>query len=234
MKAVRIMTRRIVAFSVLSVCACIGVLLVLSLAQEETRKEKAVALPEVKKKGSLSVEEAIDRRRSVRDYAKAPLTMEQVSQLLWAAQGTTAGGTRATPSAGATYPLEIYLVAGDVTGLDAGLYRYLNSSHKLVKVNAGDMRKSLCEAALSQAPIEKAPAIIAIAAKYERTAGRYGNRAQRYVHIEVGHVGQNIYLQCESLSLTTVAIGAFDDAKVKKALGIAEEPLYIMPVGKKK
>lgn len=219
---------------VLSMSVCIGVLLVLSLAQEETGKEKTVALPEVKKKGSISVEEVIAKRRSVRDYAKGPLTMEQVSQLLWAAQGRTEGELRAAPSAGATYPLEIYLVAGEVTGLDAGLYKYLGSSHKLDKVKAGDLRKSLSEAALSQSPIEKAPATIVIAAKYERTANRYGARAQRYVHIEVGHVGQNIYLQCESLSLATVAIGAFDDSSVKKALAIPEEPLYIMPVGKKK
>jgi SagB-type dehydrogenase family enzyme len=228
------MRGKLIALSLLSVCACIGVLLVLTLAQEETRKEETVALPEVKKKGSLSVEEAIEKRRSVREYAKDPLTLEQVSQVFWAAQGTTAGGLRAAPSAGALYPLEIYLVAGEVTGLDAGLYRYLNSSHKLERVKAGDMRKSLCEAAYSQEPIQKAPATIVIAAKYERTASKYLDRAQRYVHIEVGHVGQNIYLQCQSLSLATVAIGAFDDSKVKKVLAIAEEPLYIMPIGKKK
>jgi SagB-type dehydrogenase family enzyme len=228
------MTGKLIAFSAFSVCACIGILLVLLLAQEETRKEETVALPEVKKKGSLSVEEAIEKRRSVREYAKEPLTLEQVSQLLWAAQGRTEGGLRAAPSAGATYPLEIYLVAGEVTGLDAGLYRYLNSSHKLEKVKAGDFRKSLCEAAYSQESIEKAPATVVIAAKYERTSGKYGARAQRYVQIEVGHMGQNIYLQCQSLSLATVAIGAFDDSKVKKVLAITEEPLYIMPIGKKK
>jgi len=228
------MRGKLIMLFVLSVFVCSGVLLVLSLAQEETKKEETVALPEVKKKGSISVEEAIDKRRSVRDYAKAPLTIEQVSQLMWAAQGKNAGGTRSAPSAGATYPLEIYLVAGEVTGLDAGLYRYLNSSHKLEKVKAGDLRKSLCEAAFSQDSIEKVPATIVIAAEYERTKQRYHERAQRYVHIEVGHVGQNIYLQCESLLLATVAIGAFDDTKVKKVLGIAEEPLYIMPIGKKK
>ncbi|MFH1421219.1 MAG: SagB/ThcOx family dehydrogenase [Planctomycetota bacterium] len=194
-----------------------------------------MTLLEPDKKGTLSVEEAINNRRSVREFEKAPITLKHVSQLLWAAQGKTSNnGFRAAPSAGATFPLEVYLVAGEVEGLDTGLYKYIVSSHKLEKVKNGDIRKSLFEAALLQDFILKAPASIVIAAVYERTAARYRDRAPRYVYIEVGHVGENIYLQCESLALGTVAVGAFDDAKVKKALGIKEEPLYIMPIGKKK
>jgi len=192
-------------------------------------------LPEPIFTGKVSVEQAILNRRSVRFYEDQALTIEQVSQLLWAAQGKTADwGGRTVPSAGATYPLEIYLVVGNVQGIDAGVYHYLGQTHELVKLSVGDKRKELANAAWGQKYIELAPVNIVIAIKYERTTGRYGNRGMRYADNEVGHCGQNIHLQAEALGLGTVVIGAFQDSLVMSALGIKEEPAYIMPVGKKK
>ncbi|MCX7704367.1 MAG: SagB/ThcOx family dehydrogenase [Planctomycetota bacterium] len=190
-------------------------------------------LPVVKKEGKMSVEEAIAKRRSRRSFKGDALTLEEVGQLLWATQGiSNERGLRTVPSAGATFPLEAYLVAGNVKDLKAGLYRYEPQKHELLLVKGGDLRKDVCAAALGQRMIEEAPATIVIAAVYERTAGRYKERATRYVHMEVGHAGQNIYLQCEALGLGTCAIGAFHDAKLKEVLGIKEEPLYLMPVGR--
>ncbi len=195
-----------------------------------------IALPKPKLRGKMSTEEALHRRRSVREYRKEALSLQEVSQLLWAAQGITKRpeGFRTAPSAGATYPLELYLIAGNLKGLQAGIYRYIPERHSLVRTVATDVRAKLCRASLGQPWVREAPVTLAIAAIYERTAHRYGKRAKRYVQIEVGHVGQNIYLQAESLGLATVAVGAFDDSEVKKILRLRgeEEPLYLMPVGR--
>jgi len=157
--------------------------------------------------------------------------LEQISQLLWAASGKNLY-RRTAPSAGATYPLEIYLVVGKVEGLDPGIYHYSSSRHSLVSIKEQDIRNRLSASALAQRMIENTPINIIIAADYGRTTGQYGQRGIRYVHMEVGHVGQNISLQANALSLGTVMIGAFDDKQVKEILGINEEPLYIIPVGK--
>jgi SagB-type dehydrogenase family enzyme len=192
-----------------------------------------VKLPEPKYSSKVSVEEALKNRRSVRSYKKDPLTLEEVSQLLWAAQGKTAEwGGRTAPSAGATYPLDTYLVAGNVTGLSAGVYKYDPDDHSIELIKNKDVRKDLADAALGQGSIAKAPISIVLAAVYSRTTGRYDERGIRYVDMEIGHVGENIYLQCETMGLGTVMVGAFDDEQVKKVLGIDAAPLYIMPVGK--
>jgi SagB-type dehydrogenase family enzyme len=204
-----------------------------SLKQEASMPGETMKLPEPKRSGSTSVEEALAERRSIREYSKDSLSLADVSQLLWAAQGETADwGGRTAPSAGALYPLEIYLVAGSVQGLDAGLYHYDPEKHAVTQTKKGDLRQRVTEASLYQDEITKAPATIIISAVYERTMAKYGDRGIRYVHMEVGSVAENIYLQVESLSLGTVFIGAFDDDEVKQALGIDEEPLAIMPVGK--
>jgi SagB-type dehydrogenase family enzyme len=180
------------------------------------------------------VEKALVGRRSVRDYRKDSLSIEQISQLLWAAQGTTARwGGRAAPSAGALYPLELYLIAGEVMGLKPGLYHYDPEEHSISKRKAGDLRKMITRASLDQDEISRAPASLIITAVYERTQKKYGERGTRYVYMETGFVGENVYLQAESLNLGTVFIGAFDDREVKEVMEIEEEPLGIMPVGKK-
>ncbi|MEO0109472.1 MAG: SagB/ThcOx family dehydrogenase [candidate division WOR-3 bacterium] len=199
------------------------------------KKEEKVKLPEVRYKSEISVEEALLNRRSVRSYKKEKLKLSEVSQILWSAQGITAKwGGRTCPSAGATYPLEIYLVAGEVEGLPPGVYQYLPEEHSLKLILNKDVRKELTGAAWGQDYILSAPIDIIIAADYKRTTSRYGERGIRYVHNEVGHCGQNIHLQCEALGLGTVVIGAFSDERVKKILNIKEEPQYIMPVGRKK
>lgn len=191
-------------------------------------------LPKPKYTSKISVEEAILKRRSVRSYKDIALTIEEISQLLWSVQGKTAEwGGRTVPSAGATYPLEIYIVVGKVNGIEAGVYHYNPDEHSISRKKRGDVRSKLATAALGQEYIVRAPVSIVIAAVYERTTRRYGERGIRYVYMEVGHAGQNLHLQCETMGLGSVMIGAFDDDMVKDVLGITEAPLYIMPVGKK-
>ena len=194
-----------------------------------------IALPEPQYDGDVSIEETLLRRRSIRDYTNETLTLPELSQLLWAAQGITdPRGFRTAPSAGATYPLEVYAVAGDVEGITDGIYRYRPHQHELVKVLDGDKREVLAQAALNQQFIAQAPLDIVITAIYERTTGRYGDRGIRYVHMEAGHAAQNIYLQAVALNLGTVVIGAFYDNPVKEILELADDetPLYIIPVGR--
>ena len=190
-------------------------------------------LPSPKLDSDFSLEKAISLRRSIRGYAEAPLMLSHLSQLIWAAQGITSPeGLRACPSAGATYPLEIYLAAASITDLQAGVYHYAGRTHELSLISAGDKRPALAQAALGQSMIEDAPLSIILAAVSARTSRRYGSRAPRYVAMEAGHAAQNVYLQATALGLGTVVIGAFADAEVSRILGLGEaEPLYIMPIG---
>ncbi len=201
-------------------------------------KRMMIKLPSPQKKGTLSLEETLERRRSIREYYPSPLTLIEVSQILWSAQGITekTTGKRTAPSAGATYPLEIFLVVGEVEGLDPGIYRYIPQSHSLLLQKKGDFRSLLSRASLGQPWVAEAPLSLVFMADYPRTTRRYGRRGIRYVLIEVGHASQNVYLQSESLGLGTVAVGAFDDSEVKKIVAPGEnlDPLYIMPVGRKK
>ncbi|HDD46011.1 MAG TPA: SagB/ThcOx family dehydrogenase [Candidatus Aenigmarchaeota archaeon] len=191
-----------------------------------------INLPEPLKKGNMSLEEAIAKRRSIRDYTTQPITLKELAQILWAAQGiTSSDGKRAAPSAGALYPMDIYVVAGNVDGLEQGVYLYLPDKHALQLKIKGDERDKLCYAALSQAWVKEAPASIVIVANYEKLTWKYGKRGIRYAHIEAGHISQNIYLQVTSLGLGTVNVGAFDDTTVKEILKATGTPLVIMPVG---
>lgn len=196
---------------------------------------KNVQLPQPVTRGKISVEEAIKRRRSLRDFGDKALSLNQISQILWSAQGVTEEGgyKRAAPSAGALYPLEIYLVVGNVEELDAGVYHYNPVDHSLGLILEGNHQVVLAEACLGQMFIADAPISIVITAQYERTMSKYGERGIRYVHIEVGHVGQNICLEAVSLGLGTVTIGAFWDEEVSRVLHLPEEhkPLYVLPVG---
>ena len=194
-----------------------------------------IKLPQPREDGKTSVESALRHRRSTRQFRDTPLTLAEVSQLLWAAQGITgAEGRRTAPSAGALYPLEVFVVAGNVEGLSAGVYRYRPGEHDLSLVTDGDRRVKLAAAAQEQIWLKGAPAIIVITGVYERTAARYKERAERYVRIEAGHASQNVQLQAVALDLGTVIVGAFDDDRVKRELGLAadEQPLCLLPVGR--
>jgi len=185
--------------------------------------------------GDVSVEEALQGRRSVREFAPERLSLADVTQVVWAAQGEThPGGYRTTPSAGALFPLELYVVVGDVDGLPPGTWRYRSATHDLVLVREGDAREPLATAALRQDCVREAPAVLVFTGVVPRTARKYGRRARRYVHVEVGHAAQNVYLQCAGRGLGTVMVGAFDDEMVRGVLGLPDdhEPLALMPVGR--
>jgi SagB-type dehydrogenase family enzyme len=173
-------------------------------------------------------------RRSVRAFGTHPLALEHLGELLWAAQGVTdPEGLRTAPSAGALYPLEIFVVAGRVTGLPGSVYRYLPQGHALRLHKEEDLREALAAAAYHQDWLKHAATVLAIAAVFGRTAGKYGERATRFVPMEAGHAGQNLLLQAEALDLAAVVVGAFEDREVAAALGLPADmtPLSLVPVG---
>lgn len=203
-------------------------------AMASEKKPQKIKLPEPRHDGKVSVEKAIYLRRSIRSYKAEPLTLNTISQLLWSAQGKTSPrGYRTAPSAGALYPLEVYLFAFDVTGLKEGVYRYFPNEHAIAMTRKGNVREELCKSSLNQIPVRDAPVVLVISAVYERTMRKYGQRGERYVHIEAGHAAQNICLQAVSEGLGTVVVGAFLDHEVHALLNSIPEarPLYVMPVG---
>jgi SagB-type dehydrogenase family enzyme len=186
--------------------------------------------------GETSLEKSLHERQSTRRYAPGMISLSEISQLLWAAQGVNRpNGFRTTPSAGALFPLEVYLVAAAVEGMPAGVYRYLPGSHSLAPLGRGDVRERLSSAALGQECVRGGAAVLVIAAAYHRTTGKYGQRGKRYVHIEAGAAAQSVHLQAAALGLGTVFIGAFDDDLVEDVVGMpsSESPLGLMPVGRK-
>jgi SagB-type dehydrogenase family enzyme len=213
--------------------------------------------------GKVSVEKAIQQRRTIRDFRETPLSLVHLSQLLWSAQGITdpKGAGRAAPSGGARYPLDIYVVIGkkSVENVEEGIYHYMPEKHSISSVDKSDkrdLRREMGSASLGQMWMAKAPVIFVITAEYPRITGRYGDRGLRlgetdsaphaqlrsghrgirYAQIEVGHVGQNLFLQAEALGLGAGIVGAFNDAEVAKVLSVPRqhEPLLILPVGYKK
>jgi len=192
-------------------------------------------LPDPNIDGPVSLEQAISFRRSIRSFSGEFLTLDEIAQLLWAAQGVTGdNGLRAAPSAGATYPLETYVVSGTVTGLEPGVYYYEQAAHALSLKLPGDLRAELSDNALGQPCVRDAAAVLVLAAVYERTTGQYGERGNMYVHIDVGHAAQNVLLQATAIGLAAVPAGAFKTRTVRAQLGLPEEqiPLYLIPVGR--
>ena len=200
-----------------------------SVGEASTLTPQVTVLPPPRLKGTLTLEEALTKRRSVREFSDTPLTLAELGQLLWAAQGTThPAGLRTAPSAGALYPLEVYAVTRE------GVYHYQPQGHRIIVHVQDDVRSALYAAALRQDPVLKAPAVIVIAAVYARTAQKYGEeRSLRYVHLEAGHAAQNVLLQAPALNLGAVPIGAFEDSRVKQVLALPsdQQPLYLIPVG---
>ena len=189
-----------------------------------------ILLPEIEE---IKLEDVLLKRRSIREYSSTPLTLKELSHLLFAAYGITdsSRGFKTVPSAGATYPLEIYVNAKDVVGLEEGVYKYIPEKHSIVRILDEEVGQKLALASLKQMFIAVAPIVIIIPADFERTTRVYGDRGFRYVYMEVGHVAQNIYLMATSLGLGTVSVGAFYDNEIKNILGIDEYPLLLMPVG---
>lgn len=223
-------------FSVTAIILLLTGAISLEVPSSEEKKVGVIKLPDPVLKGSVSVEEAISKRRSIREYRDEPLRLEELGQLLWAAQRITSPkGFRAAPSAGATYPLEIYVSVKErgVIGLPAGIYHYDPFDHSLTLIKEGDHSLEIYRASLNQEWVKEAPICIIIAADFSRTTSRYGARGERYVYMEAGHVGQNIYLQATALDLGTVAVGAFYDDQLRSIIGCEEAPIYIFPVGRK-
>jgi SagB-type dehydrogenase family enzyme len=191
-------------------------------------------LPPPRLDGPCSLEQTIQKRRSVRNYTNAPLDLEHLAQLLWAAQGITNPlGLRTAPSARATYPLELFVAASNVSGLEAGTYQYKCQNHEISLIASGNPQQTLTNAALGQTSVATAPLSLIIAAVPLRTAQRCGEHAARYVAMEAGHVAQNIYLQATALGLGTLVVAAFIESEVNHTMGLGEaQPFYIMPVGK--
>ena len=212
--------------------------LVLAAEAMLVEAKDTLALPSPRYHGETSVEQALNSRKTVRQFKEEAIELEELSQLLWAAGGGGFDGvTRATrtyPSAGGIYPLDIYVVAGRVAEVDPGIYEYLWREHALKPVKPGDFRSSLARAALLQMFIARAPVIILITADYRRTERKYGQRGiKRYVPLDAGHASQSLHLQAAALHLATATVGAFSDSAVKRILGLDhEEPLLIIPVGK--
>lgn len=200
-----------------------------SPAADPKETGRMMELPTPSRDSETSLEETIANRRSIRAFRDEPFGRDKLSQLLWAAQGITDKDRqyRAAPSAGATYPLEVYVVA------ESGMHRYVPAKQALEKLSDEDKRAKLARAAHGQGSVAGAAVDIVFTAVYERTARRYGKRARRYVHMEAGHAAQNLLLQAVSLGLGAVPIGAFDDEKVDDLLDLPdnENPLYIIPVG---
>lgn len=195
---------------------------------------KTLSLSTPVREGSVSLERALQDRRTRRVFDAKPLTLADVAQLLWAMQGTTApDGGRTAPSAGALYPLEVYVAVGDAQGIAEGIYRYVSAGHELVAVAAGDVREMLAAAALGQQWVAQAAIIFIIGAVEARTTAKYGPRGVRFVHIEVGHTAQNALLQAEALGLNAGVVGAFDGDLVAQALNLPADtqPIYLIPIG---
>jgi SagB-type dehydrogenase family enzyme len=204
-------------------------------ARKAELSSKEIKLPEPRLDSAISLETALCKRRSVREFTDAPLELSQLSQLAWAAQGVTGPEAhRTAPSAGGLYALELYVITANVNGLPAGIYKYDPITHALVSLLKSDIRRELSRAALDQSSISQAAAIFGLSAVYERISAKYGERGIRYAHMEAGHAAQNLLLQAVVLDLGAVLVGAFDDAKVKRVLSLSkqEAPLYLISVGK--
>ena len=178
--------------------------------------------------GVMSLERAIGSRRSCRSFSSGPLSLDQIGQLAWAAQGQDPTGKyRTTPSAGATYPLELFVVNGD------GLYLYIPSKHAIDKLGDIDLRAELAKVSLGQEFIREAPLTLVLSAEFARTTKPYGQRGVRYVYMEAGHAAQNIQLQAQAMGLGSVTVGAFDEVAVGEILTMPDylEPIYMVSIG---
>jgi SagB-type dehydrogenase family enzyme len=199
---------------------------------------EAVKLPPPGKMGGMPLAQALEVRRTVRRFAARPLEFRQISQLLWSADGVSdLRGFRTSPSAGGTYPLDLYLVVGEkgVRDLPAGVYHYQVEAHALALLAPGDARAAVARAALHQDWMAQAPVMVAITGQYRRCSARYGDRGVRYTHMEAGNVSQNLSLAAEGLGLGSGIVGAFEDRALAQVLKLPQghEPLLVIPVGYK-
>ncbi len=199
-------------------------------------KNKTIKLPEIVFSNDSSIENIILNRRSIRTYSPKTVKIDDVSKLLWAGQGiTSSDGLRAAPSAGALYPIELYLVSYNIEKLEKGVYKYIPQTHSLKLVKIENIKEPLSAAALSQECVKNSMGIIVITAVFERTTRKYGERGRNYVYFEAGCVAENIHLMAENLKIGTVVVGAFYEEKVKAIIGMEKDeiPIALLPFGYK-
>lgn len=202
--------------------------------------QSEIILPPPKKSSTFPIEQAIEQRRSERSFSNEQLTLAEVSQLLWAGQGITNStyGFRSAPSAGALYPIELYLVPNRVKGAGCGIYHYVPKDHKLVLVKEGNFSAEMEKASYGQTYVGEAAAVIIFTSIPARTSIKYGeDGAERFINIEAGHISQNVLLQAVALDLGAAPIGGFSQDFVDSILGIdgyKEKSVYMTIVGKKK
>ncbi len=196
--------------------------------------KEVIALPEVERRGAGSFSDLMYKRRSVRSFVQGQMTLDQVSKLLFAAQGITRQDRfRTVPSAGALYPLEVYIVTGPVQNLESGIYKYQSQDHQLMQISTGDKRRELARESFGQMWVSEAQTILVICAVYERVTSKYGQRGVQYVHIEAGCAAQNVSLEGYNLGLGSTVVGAFSDSGISEVIKAdkKEKPLIVMPVG---
>ena len=228
-------------------CIILGILvflprnaMVIAMGREDAEENShMIQLPSPILKGTISVEEAVNARRTRRNFSDQALTLKEWGQILWAAQGITSDGKikkRAAPSAGALYPIELYLILskGFSDSIPAGIFHYVPTKHALEQISDKNFAKEVAKASLHQYWMAEASGMILITAEYSRITGKYGKRGIRYAHIEAGHVAQNCLLQAESLNLKVGIVGAFEDQKLMDLLPIPKthEPILILPMGR--
>lgn len=200
----------------------------LRLKTPEARYGSPVPLPSPAAYGAISLEQAIWKRRSMRAFRPDPLPTGTIGQLLWAGQGITSpDGKRAAPSAGATYPLELYAVT------PAQVMHYLPDGHRVETRDVSDLRPELKAAAVGQSSVGAAPVVIVVAAVPSRSTSRYGSQAEPFIQMEVGHAAENILLQAAALGLAAVPVGSLNSSGAAAALALPADQtvLYLIPVG---
>jgi SagB-type dehydrogenase family enzyme len=211
----------------------------LALFSSQQSVAAEISLPKPAYKGTVTVEEALRARRTHRSFVSRGLTLKQFSQILWGAYGVTAKEygyfLKTAPSAGALYPIDIYAVLGGagVETLAPGVYHFRPENHSVRLIKEGDLRVQLARDSVHQMWMAESPLMLVITGEYERSSVKYGRRGKTYTHIEAGHVGQNIFLQAEAIGLKAGIVGAFDNKRIIKTMGLParHDPLLLMPVG---
>lgn len=203
-----------------------------------TQAMDMIKLPEVKDKQAVYLRDLMENRRSTRTFRDQPVSLDHLGYILWSAYGFRKDGGRVVPSGGGLYPLDIYVIQGKNKDLlpgvvQPGIYHYSPRGHEMLLIKAGDFRREVAKASLSQMWMASAPCLIVVTVEYPRITGKYGDRGVRYAHMESGNVSQNIFLAATSHGLKCAIVGAFEDKIVKSTMGLpgTHEPLLIMPIG---
>jgi len=217
--------KRLIIFAI--VLACFATL---CLGRSRSRSpQMIIQLTDPNLEGDMSLEEALAKRRSVRQFSSEPIKRSQISQLAWAGQGITEPqrGLRTAPSAGATYPIELLFATPE------GLFVYRPTDHSLMQIGNQDIRNGLAAAASMAESVAGAGCDIIVAGSIRKLTDQYKDNARKFMYMEAGHIAQNIQLQAVCLGLGSVTVGGFDTKEVRKVSNLTRtlEPLYIICVG---